>query len=61
MIKGPGLEGDGALRALRRSGILISFVHDVKPIPHNGCRPPKKRCVKIKIKRIAREINDSMI
>nr|YP_009581314.1 ribosomal protein S11 [Enemion raddeanum]QBK49379.1 ribosomal protein S11 [Enemion raddeanum] len=43
MIKGPGLGRDGALRAIHRSGILLSFVRDVTPMPHNGCRPPKKR------------------
>nr|YP_009527346.1 ribosomal protein S11 [Ranzania japonica]YP_009527383.1 ribosomal protein S11 [Ranzania japonica]AYA72720.1 ribosomal protein S11 [Ranzania japonica]AYA72757.1 ribosomal protein S11 [Ranzania japonica]QBZ77925.1 ribosomal protein S11 [Ranzania japonica] len=42
-IKGPGLGRDAALRAIRRSGILLSFVKDVTPMPHNGCRPPKKR------------------
>ncbi|KAK8338846.1 hypothetical protein V6Z11_A09G282400, partial [Gossypium hirsutum] len=42
IIKGPGLERDAALRAIRRSGILLSFVRDVTPMPHNGCRPPKK-------------------
>nr|YP_009503024.1 ribosomal protein S11 [Paris rugosa]YP_009734208.1 30S ribosomal protein S11 [Paris tengchongensis]YP_009736396.1 30S ribosomal protein S11 [Paris forrestii]YP_009736482.1 30S ribosomal protein S11 [Paris dulongensis]ASA68987.1 ribosomal protein S11 [Paris rugosa]QHV38519.1 30S ribosomal protein S11 [Paris forrestii]QHV38605.1 30S ribosomal protein S11 [Paris dulongensis]QHV38949.1 30S ribosomal protein S11 [Paris rugosa]QHV40149.1 30S ribosomal protein S11 [Paris tengchongensis] len=45
MVKGPGLGRDGALRAIRRSGILLSFVRDVTPMPHNGCRPPKKRRV----------------
>nr|YP_009556293.1 ribosomal protein S11 [Simmondsia chinensis]QBC70142.1 ribosomal protein S11 [Simmondsia chinensis]QBC72628.1 ribosomal protein S11 [Simmondsia chinensis] len=45
MIKGPGLGRDAALRAIRRSGILLSFVRDVTPMPHNGCRPPKKRHV----------------
>nr|AKZ24195.1 ribosomal protein S11 [Silene antirrhina] len=45
MIKGPGLGRDAALRAIRRSGILLSFVRDVTPLPHNGCRPPKKRRV----------------
>nr|YP_009898694.1 ribosomal protein S11 [Menonvillea linearis]QKK45502.1 ribosomal protein S11 [Menonvillea linearis]QKK47133.1 ribosomal protein S11 [Menonvillea linearis] len=44
-IKGPGLGRDAALRAIRRSGILLSFVRDVTPMPHNGCRPPKKRRV----------------
>ncbi|KAL6511416.1 hypothetical protein OROMI_034817 [Orobanche minor] len=43
MIKGPGLGRDAALRAIRRSGILLIFVRDVTPMPHNGCRPPKKR------------------
>nr|YP_005089528.1 ribosomal protein S11 [Silene conica]AEC04036.1 ribosomal protein S11 [Silene conica] len=45
MIKGPGLGRDAALRAIRRSGILLSFVRDVTPMPHNGCRPLKKRRV----------------
>lgn len=45
MIKGPGLGRDAALRAIRRSGILFTFVRDVTPMPHNGCRPPKKRRV----------------
>nr|QFK69485.1 ribosomal protein S11 [Ixonanthes chinensis] len=45
MIKGPGLGRDAALRAIRRSGILLNFVRDVTPIPHNGCRPPRKRRV----------------
>nr|QXI83665.1 ribosomal protein S11 [Kuepferia decorata] len=43
MIKGPGLGRDAALRAIRRSGILLTFIRDVTPMPHNGCRPPKKR------------------
>ncbi|KAK8366650.1 hypothetical protein V6Z11_A02G132100 [Gossypium hirsutum] len=42
MIKGSGLERDAALKAIRRSGILLSFIQDVTPMPHNGCRPPKK-------------------
>ncbi|KAK2642000.1 hypothetical protein Ddye_023763 [Dipteronia dyeriana] len=42
MIKGLGLERDATLRAIRRSGILLSFVRDVTLMPHNGCRPPKK-------------------
>ncbi|CAN6462627.1 unnamed protein product [Victoria cruziana] len=42
---GPGLGRDAALRAIRRSGILLNFVRDVTPMPHNGCRPPKKRRV----------------
>nr|UEQ12871.1 ribosomal protein S11 [Euphorbia hirta]WEH01298.1 ribosomal protein S11 [Euphorbia hirta] len=45
MIKGPGLGRDAALRAIGRSGILLTFVRDVTPMPHNGCRPPKKRRV----------------
>ena len=45
MIKGPGLGRDAALRAIRRSGVILSFIRDVTPMPHNGCRPPKKRRV----------------
>ena len=45
MIKGPGLGRDAALRAILQSGILLTFVRDVTPMPHNGCRPPKKRRV----------------
>nr|YP_009514348.1 ribosomal protein S11 [Macrosolen cochinchinensis]AXB38643.1 ribosomal protein S11 [Macrosolen cochinchinensis] len=45
LIKGPGLGRDSVLRVIRRSGMLLSFVRDVTPIPHNGCRPPKKRRV----------------
>nr|YP_009643063.1 ribosomal protein S11 [Ligustrum gracile]QBS52242.1 ribosomal protein S11 [Ligustrum gracile] len=45
MIQGPGRGRDAALRAIRRSGILLAFVRDVTPMPHNGCRPPKKRRV----------------
>nr|WID86773.1 ribosomal protein S11 [Passiflora tripartita var. mollissima] len=43
LIKGPGLGRDAALRAICRSGIILNFVRDVTPMPHNGCRPPKKR------------------
>nr|YP_008474596.1 ribosomal protein S11 [Marsilea crenata]AGI51530.1 ribosomal protein S11 [Marsilea crenata] len=45
MISGPGPGRDTALRAIRRSGVTLSFVRDVTPMPHNGCRPPKKRRV----------------
>lgn len=45
IIKGPGLGRDAALRAIARSGILLRFIRDVTPIPHNGCRAPKKRRV----------------
>nr|YP_011014253.1 ribosomal protein S11 [Arenaria przewalskii]WQA10659.1 ribosomal protein S11 [Arenaria przewalskii] len=45
MIKGPGLGRDAALRAIYQSGIFLRFVRDVTPLPHNGCRPPKKRRV----------------
>nr|AWI71044.1 ribosomal protein S11 [Thevetia peruviana] len=45
VVKGGGLGRDAALRAIRRSGILLTFIRDVTPLPHNGCRPPKKRRV----------------
>nr|YP_009434987.1 ribosomal protein S11 [Lobelia holstii]ATG24988.1 ribosomal protein S11 [Lobelia holstii] len=45
LIKGPGLGRDAALRAIQKSGIRVTLVRDVTPLPHNGCRPPKKRRV----------------
>jgi small subunit ribosomal protein S11 len=42
-VKGPGSGRESALRALQAAGFHISFIKDVTPIPHNGCRPPKKR------------------
>ncbi|MCL7027008.1 hypothetical protein MKW94_003877 [Papaver nudicaule] len=45
MIKGHGFDKNAALRAICRSGILLSFVRDTSRMPHNGCRPPKKRRV----------------
>jgi len=45
MIKGPGLRRVTTLWAICRSGILLSFVREVTPMPHNGCRPTKKRRV----------------
>ncbi|CAL9780837.1 unnamed protein product, partial [Musa acuminata subsp. burmannicoides] len=47
MIKSFGHRRDAVLQAIYRSGILLSFVCDVTPMPHNGCRPPKKRHVVI--------------
>ena len=44
-VKGPGSGREGAIRALSQSGIEISMIKDVTPLPHNGCRPPKKRRV----------------
>lgn len=44
-IKGPGVGRDAALRAVRNSGLSISMIADVTPIPHNGTRPKKKRRV----------------
>ncbi|QJA05716.1 30S ribosomal protein S11 [Thermosulfurimonas marina] len=44
-IKGPGPGREAALRALQASGLKITFIRDVTPIPHDGCRPPKRRRV----------------
>jgi len=44
-VKGPGIGRDAALRAIRSSGVKISLIADVTPIPHNGPRPKKKRRV----------------
>nr|YP_009340000.1 ribosomal protein S11 [Lobelia laxiflora]APQ39482.1 ribosomal protein S11 [Lobelia laxiflora] len=45
LIKGAGIGRDAALRAIFTSGIRLTFVRDITPLPHNGCRPPKKRRV----------------
>ena len=45
LVKGPGPGRDSAVRALNAVGFRISSITDVTPIPHNGCRPPKKRRV----------------
>jgi small subunit ribosomal protein S11 len=44
-VKGPGAGREGAIRALANSGIEVVMIKDVTPLPHNGCRPPKKRRV----------------
>ncbi len=44
-IKGPGSGREAALRSLQASGLKVNFIRDVTPIPHNGCRPPKRRRV----------------
>jgi|TARA_B110000263_G_C15123574_1_gene425527 small subunit ribosomal protein S11 len=44
-VKGPGSGRESALRALQSVGFTITFIKDVTPIPHNGCRPPKRRRV----------------
>jgi len=44
-VKGPGSGREGAIRALNNSGIEVTSIKDVTPLPHNGCRPPKKRRV----------------
>lgn len=45
LVKGPGLGRDAAVRAIRQAGLQISSLADVTPIPHNGCRPRKRRRV----------------
>jgi len=44
-VKGPGSGRESALRSLQVAGLSISLIRDVTPIPHNGCRPPKRRRV----------------
>ncbi len=44
-VKGPGAGRESAIRALQAAGLSISLIKDVTPIPHNGCRPPKRRRV----------------
>jgi len=44
-VKGPGVGREAALRALQVEGFSVSVIRDVTPIPHNGCRPPKRRRV----------------
>nr|QHO64117.1 ribosomal protein S11 [Lympha mucosa] len=45
MINGPGAGRETAIRALQATGINITLIKDITPVPHNGCRPPKKRRV----------------
>jgi len=44
-VKGPGSGRESAIRSLAQSGIEVSMIKDITPLPHNGCRPPKKRRV----------------
>ena len=44
-VKGPGAGREAAIRALQTAGLEVSLIKDVTPIPHNGCRPPKRRRV----------------
>jgi small subunit ribosomal protein S11 len=44
-VKGPGAGRESALRALQAGGLRVTLIRDVTPIPHNGCRPPKRRRV----------------
>jgi len=45
LVKGPGAGREAALRALQSAGVKVTSIRDVTPIPHNGCRPPKRRRV----------------
>jgi small subunit ribosomal protein S11 len=44
-VKGPGSGREGAIRSLSQSGLEVAMIKDITPLPHNGCRPPKKRRV----------------
>ena len=44
-VKGPGAGRESAIRTIHNTGILVTEIIDVTPVPHNGCRPPKKRRV----------------
>ena len=44
-VKGPGAGRESAIRALDTAGIKVMLIQDITPMPHNGCRPPKKRRV----------------
>ena len=44
-VKGPGSGREAAIRALEAAGLTVTMIKDITPIPHNGCRPPKKRRV----------------
>ncbi len=44
-VKGPGSGRESAIRALQAAGLTITLIRDVTPVPHNGCRPPKRRRV----------------
>lgn len=45
MVNGPGAGRETAIRALQAAGIEVTLIKDITPVPHNGCRPPKKRRV----------------
>lgn len=45
IVKGPGSGREGAIRSISQNGIEVTSIKDITPIPHNGCRPPKKRRV----------------
>jgi small subunit ribosomal protein S11 len=45
LVRGPGSGRESALRALQAAGLTVTAISDTTPIPHNGCRPPKRRRV----------------
>ncbi len=45
LVKGPGAGREAAMRAINNAGFKVSFMRDITPVPHNGCRPPKRRRV----------------
>ena len=45
LVKGPGSGRESAVRAIANTGLKVNLLRDITPIPHNGCRPPKKRRV----------------
>jgi small subunit ribosomal protein S11 len=45
LVKGPGAGRESAIRTLNQAGLEVSAIRDVTPLPHNGCRPPKRRRV----------------
>ena len=45
LVKGPGSGRESAMRAINAAGFKVTFIRDITPIPHNGCRPPKRRRV----------------
>lgn len=45
IVKGPGVGREAAIRAISNAGVRVNLIRDATPIPHNGCRPPKKRRV----------------
>ncbi|GAB7023623.1 30S ribosomal protein S11 [Salidesulfovibrio brasiliensis] len=45
LVKGPGSGREAAMRAINAAGFKVAYIRDITPIPHNGCRPPKRRRV----------------
>lgn len=45
LVKGPGAGRESAIRAIQAAGLKVTMIKDITPIPHNGCRPPKRRRV----------------